>query len=704
MVVFVPSQTKLANANPPRLTRANLWSFPHVLLDPSQGGNAQLDIDFNYFKGFLDLVEGDSLGQLYVVVHNQLKAATGSQNFVVIKFFMQILGAEFKIPRSGGNSFRSYLNLPIVEPHSAMGKITEELGNVLNTITPSNVVGDILSILDKPQIPAPPDQVSVKYRGTMNNGAGPEQVDKFQLYPSKQQFCDMEHFNMKTDLLLSHHFKEKLSYVTSLNWTSTANPGDILYSTKVGPMANINPDPGQLLDINEFDYFNVGFENWRGGIMYVIEVVTSQFHEGRLDITYHPNESPAPTDYNAGMSQYAASMFIRSSDNLIFVKCPYLADKPWRHIHNGRPLATIPADHVFRFQDNFSGTMAIRVGASLRAPTTVVPNVDINIYMCGANDYEVCNLSWNNRSITLDPTPFVELHSANDVYNINMSPAQQVFQSLAPADCNTFDGVTPHFGEKFESIQEILKRYGKHTQIPFSSTDNGLANVYFSLNDLFFFPDKRNLFHNRYLQCFRNFRGPMCLKLKLTCAHVGDRDLINAGDVWVSWQPNPPRAPSNYTIERVFGHDTGVPKITQTAIPMAYFDERQQAEIEIPFIHLSQTALIINEIIDRSVNDGNSSDYLGGQFIIAWQHPAEVDAASCSIDISFAFGDETQIGTWIGIPKIRMSVDGSGNSPFPDFWNGHFLSRTEDKVAIQNTPMLPERIQSPRPSVTVQRR
>jgi hypothetical protein len=507
----------------------------------------------------------------------------------------------------------------------------------------------------------------------MNNGTGPEQIDKFLLYPDKMQLSDMEHFNMKGELLISHHTREKLSYLATFSWATTQTPGTVLWSHDVGPMIlATGVEPPKSFAVNEMDYFCIGYENWRGGLSYVIEVCTSNFHEGRLEITYHPNTAPAPTDINAALSQYAASMYVRSADNTIAVHCPFLSDKPWRRIWAGEPIAQTPGETQYRYQDFFSGTIAIRVGAALRAPTTVVPKVDVNVYVYGAPDFQVANPSARNRSVTILPANFrnqVTPHSGRMVpFNVNMGPVGQKSITLAPRIGFTYDPKVPHYGETIDNIQELCKRYSKAQPIGWKQdkSKNNVAQV--ALVDILFSAETANVFQNRFIHVFRNFRGPLCFKFHAKATRFNEASVPPRYPIYVTFCPTEEPVPIDQ-IGGLFGYPTeGVPRTLQTPFPMTYFDETSHAEIMIPFYTNSATALLFNQC-DAMVGVGNGYDYLQGKFLFF----SDSDGVpfTGAIDISFAFGDETQIGTFIGLPVMKYAtdtIDGKVHSLWPDLW------------------------------------
>jgi len=749
LVYYVPSQINRTNAVAIPFDPFKMVSFPHLWLDPAVGGNGELTIDFMHYKGYLDLLANDSLGQVYLAVFNKLQAQTGSQPSVSIKVSVSFDNPEFKIPRPGGTSFSQYRKS--IRPQSGiLGAVTDGMKNVLDQLTPENVVSDIISILDKPQVPVPPEQVTVKHMGNMNYVVGAEQIDKMIFYPSKQQLTDKEHFDMSnsSDTRLSHHICEKWSYLTSINWASSQAPGTVLWQTSVGPMASTpvhTHTPGTEWVPPEMDYFCLGFKHWRGSMIFGFDVVSSNFQEGRLDWTFHPNSSPAPADYNTSLSQYAASYYVRSSDNGGAIRTPYLGDKPWKMIWTGEPLSANPSDDSFRFQDFFAGTVALRVGAALRAPTTVVPNVDINIFVCGGPDFEICNPSCSNRSISILSSTFDrrlklkppgvgsiddwaqeedwETESTKSTrrarpqsghydgpitiknppiikggatktkvrpqsgqagkINFSMSPLKYKPICLDPEDALTYDPKVPHFGEVFDPILDICKRYSFALDIQMQRPERGLAFAQIPISQIFFNGELANAFQCRYMQCYRNFRGPLCFKINATWNNTSNQNQVFY-DGYVTYDYCT-RAPDQYAIQRMFGHSAGTPHNLQTPFPLTHFNQDSHAEFEIPFFSPSGTALIDN-FVDRSITIGNSLNYLTGTIIVALQVGPDFDAADATLHISVAFGDETQMGCFIGTPYVEFTVDGSGSSPWPDWWYFEHHKEAIDDRRPSTTP------------------
>lgn len=696
IIVFVPTMRPKTKVIKPKLDIRNLYSYQHIVLDPAQGSNAELAIDFNYYKGYLDIQAGDALGQIYVIVENQLQAVAGSPNFVEMKFFVTFEESEFKVLRSGGTSYRQLRKIldqmqldeeGIVAHSGVMDKFKE-------AFEPANLIGDLLSILDKPQSATQPDVITRKTRGYLSSTKGVEYVDKLVADPGAQQLCDEEHFNTKNVLKVSKFTQKVLSYVDTIQWKAADEPGKILYTMRVGPMAHITHEmAGNNVNLSPLEYMAHMFEHWRGSLNYVLDVVNSQFHEGRLDITFHPNVDTAPATIPSGMSQYAVSFVVRGAQNAISVSAPFLSDKPWRKVHQGYKLSATGGEDSFRFQDYFSGVIAIRVGASLRAPETVVPFVEINLFEHGGDDFEFCNPTISNSSFVFTNTPArINAHSGkgkgkettkdtktggvkekikSKVFDVNMDPHKQESHPMAPDKEFTYDPAVPHFGEKYENLQELAKRYSR--TIPDWKGYKVSNELYFTTTfDSFMTNNSVKLpFQAKLLSLYRLFRGPICLKIKPRFKK--DTQYSERFHGYIYFTPIAFPVPDGTAIQTFMDSN-----ISSQANPMAYFDQNHEAEIEIPFLTLSGTTLL-DKYFD-SMNIGDVTAFTNFRLFLALRTDTGAEPDNIEIDTLMAFGDETQVGCYVGIPPMRLIAH-----QYPDDW-GSDNTKTKTKTTTQQAP------------------
>jgi len=269
----------------------------------------------------------------------------------------------------------------------------------MDEIIPEDVTGALLgTLLDKPAIPDQAMWVITKPAGFLNFSTQPEPIDKLQLHPASQQKCDKEHFSSNiSDCHLSAIFNRK-SYLGSFTWKVTNAAEDILFTIPVGPMLDMPITfTGNDYRPSIISFISSQFTYWRGGVTLIFDVVSSAFHEGRLECSFHPNTLLVPTDYQSRVSQYALSVAIRNTENTFAFTVPYLGETPWKRVWDGRtsnpPDATSspPSDASF-----WSGAVAITVAAPLRVPANVAQDVEVKVYVVPADDFQLAERTTTN--------------------------------------------------------------------------------------------------------------------------------------------------------------------------------------------------------------------------------------------------------------------------------------------------------------------
>lgn len=291
----------------------------------------------------------------------------------------------------------SILKIPRIVDSTPQG-LEDMLQPLMARVIPENIISDALgALLDKPEISTPPVLYKSRKTDFLSHAVGPQMIEKLQLYPSAQQTTDPEHFcSPRDEMDFRFHLKNRRSLIGTVAWKDTGAVGDILFSGLIGPFGFVtNPVP-EKLKLNIIDYFSKYFTFWRGGITLIIDVVTSAYHEGKLEVTYHPNSRTVPATYDSRVSQYVVSSVVKNTENVFGVTFPFLSDTPWKRIYNGFPLndnsVANPAPNV---QDYFLGSFSVTIAAPLRVPSTVSSSVDVNLYVQAADDFDLNIVSMN---------------------------------------------------------------------------------------------------------------------------------------------------------------------------------------------------------------------------------------------------------------------------------------------------------------------
>lgn len=285
---------------------------------------------------------------------------------------------------------------------SLMGK---GLDAIKEQIVPEQIISNVLSCLDKPAIATVPEFVTSKDSGFMNFSSGPEPTDKLGMHPACQQIVDAEHFGTSENEANLISLFKRPNLLGSFIWKSSNESQELLASFKVHPMLEFDAGvPAGEFTPCLLTYLASKFKYWRGGMTFIFEVAGTNFQEGRLDFSFHPNTSIVPGDYETRMSQYTMSCSLKNTENRYAITVPYLAEEPFRRVWNGEeynePSATSSPPACTEFH---SGVLGVSVGARLGLPDNVPADVEVLVYVLPASDFELNTISVDKRSLREAP-------------------------------------------------------------------------------------------------------------------------------------------------------------------------------------------------------------------------------------------------------------------------------------------------------------
>ena len=358
LVGFRPTMvrsTSLAGTTP---SLRNAILLPHVRLDVSSGSIAELKIPFTYFKQYLNLVGGDCLGQIYVVVLNQVNAAAGAPSQAHLKMWVNWEGAEFKEPIASSalrGITRHRQQGPIRPQSGIISKLDETIVDVISDLKPMSLIADFLGYsLDKPQNAGNPAPLVRKEMGYLSNYKNEDYVETLMASPRTLQMVDGETFSSSAKEMEISYLLNKWAFLETVQWSTTHVVGDILFQTRVGPKALwINDTPGSPSQINgvtpsPIDFVADFFDCWFGGIEYSAELAQNVFDEGRLDFIFEPCADNPSLSYDEAVTTYLSSHQVRNDGNTFSICCPYIGDTPWKIVWRGTAYSVTPSN-AYRF-------------------------------------------------------------------------------------------------------------------------------------------------------------------------------------------------------------------------------------------------------------------------------------------------------------------------------------------------------------------
>lgn len=240
-------------------------------------------------------------------------------------------------------------------------------------------------------------------------------------------------------------------WMATQSWaTETTMPVDtLILNTDVSPSAGMFStvvNTATFFHFSPLQYLTQFFSYWRGSIVYKLKFVKTEFHSGRLSVTFNPYNSLV---FGTVTPTLADSPFIhrqiidiREANEFTFV-IPYVADSPYRSTTLSDPGEI--------------GTFTIRVLDPLVAPSTVSQTVSIIIEKHAGPDMELAVPRINNFNYFTGITPqsgsaFSSVEQGSTVCsNLNTTIGNSVVQS--DGNVNSLHCI----GEKILNLRSLLK-------------------------------------------------------------------------------------------------------------------------------------------------------------------------------------------------------------------------------------------------------
>jgi hypothetical protein len=243
---------------------------------------------------------------------------------------------------------------------------------------------------------------------------------------------------------MSFSFLKKVSTVTETHdWSTSDVAGTPKVSKAIGPatVANggiktISTHSTHYLTGPPIRYLSSMFALWRGSIELVVKIAKTEFHSGRLQLTWTPtaNFTTAPT-LGSGDIALREIIDIREGNEFRF-NLPYM-------IETG-----------FLSTQSYSGNLDIIVLNELRGPESVSSSVQLLLYFAGGDDFEFAVPGWNFTADSRLSLPF-----SPQVLGEEELVAEGV--GSEPLKGLTTQYTEHQIGETVTSIKQFLNRYSR---------------------------------------------------------------------------------------------------------------------------------------------------------------------------------------------------------------------------------------------------
>ena len=199
------------------------------------------------------------------------------------------------------------------------------------------------------------------------------------------------------------------SYFTAVSWSTTDTAGTDLSTIQLTPTTFFNQTSLLSAGVTygyethtPISFFSKFFQYYRGSFKITFKIVKTEFHSGRLAITYRP-QSPQNSAPSLANQTYLYREIVDLRDsNEVTLTFPYMSNTQWKNVY------TQTGDPIY---ESAYGVFFVTVVNPLVAPTGASTSVQILMEVCAADDYELAfprpfGRGSSYTAPTLAPRPF----------------------------------------------------------------------------------------------------------------------------------------------------------------------------------------------------------------------------------------------------------------------------------------------------------
>lgn len=313
----------------------------------------------------------------------------------------------------------------------------------------------------KPMTDAPPAIVSRRMAPNMANATGVNTAPTLGLFHDTSLTVLDNLGGVPQDEMSFAYLKSVKAYTSSFTMSTTQLTDSVLYSKSISPLLLgqyvASGGTGYNWACNSYPpgaYLANYFKYWKGGVKLHLKIAKTDYHSGRILVTFTPGNNPtAPTTCATSVYSLREIIDIRETSEFV-MDLPYLLNTPY-----------VPTNFT-------SGFLNVIVLNELRAPPVVANTIDFIVYYSFCEDYELAvpdGSSPNTAGAPKSAVPFFPQSGTDD-------PTKVVIGGYTCGNPSTEDAEMC-VGECFTSIKQLVSRYSKALFLNTQSTSNGYIQV-----------------------------------------------------------------------------------------------------------------------------------------------------------------------------------------------------------------------------------
>lgn len=440
--------------------------LPNVKLNASSNQPVEMTIPYVLPRNFMttNSTSLDLLGRVRISVLNQLRYATGSSQNLSITVYLYATDPSVHVPiyRHLYNPRRVILaeqSMDFINSLGIKSKVNDVVGNVASgnfggaLKTASPVVSGLAKLLglDYPVRIVHP-QSHINPLGPMAHGKGVDQSTRLALVPESGHVAEPEQTGTTVDECAVSYISKVPMLFRQIVWSDTATVGTVLTFFPITPNIASTVTTDLTRYSNTFlSYLSNLYSYWQGSLDYNLELVSTQFHTGRLLIAFIPNYfATSPTLTQAYSCPYVVVDLQETSN--VQMTVPFIS---------ALLMKNTDVSNATLSDENTVGYIYIYVLNPLVRPGNVDAAIEFNLYISGGEDFKLMVPRANMLQPRLRVPPTVikaEQSIALDRMATRTSTVKEA-PSISFAFGSPMIPGKDYFGEEF-SLVDYMKRYG----------------------------------------------------------------------------------------------------------------------------------------------------------------------------------------------------------------------------------------------------
>lgn len=447
---------------------------PHMWIYPANSEGGEMELPFFWNKNWLRTQVAQDfgdMGRLDFVGYTTLQSANGvSSAGVSVQVFAWAEDVELSGPSLGlVMQTDEYGDGVLSKPASAVAAVAGKLGKdpVIGKFATATQIGasafakmaSMFGFSNPPVI-----ENTRMFRPTafpqMANVETCHPSEKLALDPKNELSVDPSIVGLPSmDVLEIANLVQKESYLTTIAWSTADSVDSMLFSSYVTPEMYGVETVTQATAIFGTPIWWVSrmFNGWRGDIIFRFKFVSTQFHKGRVRISWDPAGTTTSNLFNSADSSNVVQTAIvdLGKDTDVEFRVPYHQAYPWLLTKSATALADVPfSTNATRTWNDpgvyANGCITVRIQTALTAPVAT-SNVPMMVFVRGADNLEFANPGMKSQPLS----PFVA-QSGEFAQPLEDKPEEVVAGEHNAVPKERF---LVNYGETVTTLRSLLYRY-----------------------------------------------------------------------------------------------------------------------------------------------------------------------------------------------------------------------------------------------------